>query len=61
MEAARAMQRCGVDWYPHSGFIHLDTATAAGAANPGEHGAQPEAETAAFSRKIRRRNREASP
>ncbi len=23
--AARAMQRGGVGWYPHSGFIHLDT------------------------------------
>jgi uncharacterized protein YcbK (DUF882 family) len=25
MEKARAMQRGGVGWYPHSGFIHLDT------------------------------------
>ena len=25
MEAARAMQRGGVGWYPHSGFIHLDS------------------------------------
>jgi uncharacterized protein YcbK (DUF882 family) len=25
MQAARAMQRGGVGWYPHSGFIHLDT------------------------------------
>jgi uncharacterized protein YcbK (DUF882 family) len=25
MEAARAMQRGGVGWYPRSGFIHLDT------------------------------------
>ena len=25
MEAARAMQRGGVGWYPHSGFIHIDT------------------------------------
>jgi len=23
--AARAMKRGGVGWYPHSGFIHLDT------------------------------------
>jgi uncharacterized protein YcbK (DUF882 family) len=25
MEAARAMRRGGVGWYPHSGFIHLDS------------------------------------
>ena len=25
MTAARAMQRGGVGWYPHSGFIHLDS------------------------------------
>jgi uncharacterized protein YcbK (DUF882 family) len=25
MEAARAMQRGGVGWYPHSSFIHIDT------------------------------------
>jgi uncharacterized protein YcbK (DUF882 family) len=25
MSAARAMQRGGVGWYPHSGFIHIDT------------------------------------
>jgi len=25
MQAARAMQRGGVGWYPRSGFIHLDT------------------------------------
>ena len=25
MRAARAMQRGGVGWYPHSGFIHLDS------------------------------------
>jgi len=25
MQAARAMQRGGVGWYPHSGFIHLDS------------------------------------
>jgi uncharacterized protein YcbK (DUF882 family) len=25
MEAARAMQRGGVGWYPRSGFLHLDT------------------------------------
>jgi uncharacterized protein YcbK (DUF882 family) len=25
MEAARGMQRGGVGWYPHSGFIHIDT------------------------------------
>ena len=25
MGAARAMQRGGVGWYPHSGFIHIDT------------------------------------
>ena len=25
MQAARAMNRGGVGWYPHSGFIHLDT------------------------------------
>jgi uncharacterized protein YcbK (DUF882 family) len=25
MEAARAMRRGGVGWYPHSGFIHVDT------------------------------------
>ena len=25
MEAARAMQRGGVGWYPHSDFIHIDT------------------------------------
>jgi uncharacterized protein YcbK (DUF882 family) len=25
METARSMQRGGVGWYPHSGFIHLDT------------------------------------
>jgi uncharacterized protein YcbK (DUF882 family) len=25
MEAARAMQRGGVGWYPHSGFMHIDT------------------------------------
>jgi hypothetical protein len=25
MTAARAMRRGGVGWYPHSGFIHLDT------------------------------------
>ena len=25
MQAARAMQRGGVGWYPHSGFFHLDT------------------------------------
>ncbi len=25
MHAARAMQRGGVGWYPHSGFIHLDS------------------------------------
>jgi uncharacterized protein YcbK (DUF882 family) len=25
MVAARAMRRGGVGWYPHSGFIHLDT------------------------------------
>ena len=25
MKAARAMQRGGVGWYPHSGFIHIDT------------------------------------
>ena len=25
MTAARAMQRGGVGWYPHSGFIHIDT------------------------------------
>jgi uncharacterized protein YcbK (DUF882 family) len=24
-DAARAMQRGGVGWYPHSGFIHIDT------------------------------------
>jgi uncharacterized protein YcbK (DUF882 family) len=23
--AARALRRRGVGWYPHSGFIHLDT------------------------------------
>src|SRR6266481_9685773 len=25
MSAARTMQRGGVGWYPHSGFIHIDT------------------------------------
>jgi hypothetical protein len=25
MTRARAMQRGGVGWYPHSGFIHIDT------------------------------------
>ena len=25
MNAARAMQRGGVGWYPHSGFLHIDT------------------------------------
>jgi uncharacterized protein YcbK (DUF882 family) len=25
MQSARAMQRGGVGWYPHSGFIHLDS------------------------------------
>src|SRR5262249_26803489 len=25
INAARAMQRGGVGWYPHSGFIHIDT------------------------------------
>jgi len=25
MEAARAMKRGGVGWYPHSGFMHIDT------------------------------------
>ncbi len=25
MNAARGMQRGGVGWYPHSGFIHIDT------------------------------------
>jgi uncharacterized protein YcbK (DUF882 family) len=25
MTAARAMQRGGVGWYPHSGFMHIDT------------------------------------
>src|SRR5712691_6612451 len=25
MRAAREMQRGGVGWYPHSGFVHLDT------------------------------------
>ena len=25
MNVARAMQRGGVGWYPHSGFIHIDT------------------------------------
>jgi uncharacterized protein YcbK (DUF882 family) len=25
MQAARAMRRGGVGWYPHSGFIHLDS------------------------------------
>jgi uncharacterized protein YcbK (DUF882 family) len=25
MKAARAMQRGGVGWYPHSGFMHMDT------------------------------------
>jgi uncharacterized protein YcbK (DUF882 family) len=25
MHAARAMQRGGVGWYPHSGFMHIDT------------------------------------
>ena len=25
MKAARAMQRGGVGWYPHSGFLHIDT------------------------------------
>jgi uncharacterized protein YcbK (DUF882 family) len=25
MKAARAMQRGGVGWYPHSGFMHIDT------------------------------------
>src|SRR5260221_1143198 len=25
MTTARAMQRGGVGWYPHSGFIHIDT------------------------------------
>jgi hypothetical protein len=25
MGAARAMQRGGVGWYPHSGFLHIDT------------------------------------
>jgi uncharacterized protein YcbK (DUF882 family) len=25
MQAARAMERGGVGWYPHSGFIHIDT------------------------------------
>src|SRR6266436_1910579 len=25
MNAARAMKRGGVGWYPHSGFIHIDT------------------------------------
>ena len=25
VNAARAMQRGGVGWYPHSGFIHIDT------------------------------------
>ncbi len=25
IEAARAMQRGGVGWYPHSGFMHIDT------------------------------------
>src|SRR5258708_11748223 len=26
MKAARAMQRGGVGWYPHSGLMHMDTA-----------------------------------
>jgi len=25
MTTARTMQRGGVGWYPHSGFIHIDT------------------------------------
>ena len=25
MQAARAMQRGGVGWYPHSGFFHIDS------------------------------------
>jgi hypothetical protein len=25
MTKARAMERGGVGWYPHSGFIHIDT------------------------------------
>ena len=25
MNAARSMQRGGVGWYPHSGFIHIDS------------------------------------
>jgi len=25
MQAARAMKRGGVGWYPHSGFLHIDT------------------------------------
>jgi len=25
MKAARAMQRGGVGWYPHSSFMHIDT------------------------------------
>jgi hypothetical protein len=25
MTAARTMRRGGVGWYPHSGFIHIDT------------------------------------
>ena len=25
MQAARAMQRGGVGWYPHSGFMHIDS------------------------------------
>jgi hypothetical protein len=25
MTRARAMQRGGVGWYPHSGFMHIDT------------------------------------
>src|SRR4029077_123651 len=25
MQAARAMKRGGVGWYPHSGFMHIDT------------------------------------
>jgi hypothetical protein len=25
MKAARAMQRGGVGWYPHSGFMHIDS------------------------------------
>src|SRR5579862_5671674 len=25
MQAARGMQRGGVGWYPHSGFLHIDT------------------------------------